>query len=235
MDNLLLWLLLDRDGVSVQLGLFTASWLAAVISFSILPVNQWRPKGEEWESGEGEVDRWALRSVKWFTVLGCILSGIPIVAGCSSMGRPTSRWDIYDESWNLTYTFYGFLVGILFPVIAWLGIAGNVQAANKALCVFLSVGLYPWRAIVRFFRKFGSRVAAGVGIWVALGCLNFFWPALTVILFAIAAYYILTTTRFVEFWLLLAGWFAFAQLCDILAGIWSLFYPPRTPGAGRGN
>ena len=86
--------------------------------------------------------------------------------------------------------------------------------------------------VVRFFRKFGSRVVAGAGIWVALGCLNFFWPALTVILFAIAAYYLLTTTRFVEFWLLLAGWFAFAQLCGVLVGIWSLFYPPRTSDAG---
>ena len=90
MDDLLVWLLVDRDSISAQLGLFTASWLAAAINFFVLPVNLWLPKGEEWESDEGEVGLWALRSVKWFALLGCILSGIPIIAACLSVGRPTN-------------------------------------------------------------------------------------------------------------------------------------------------
>jgi len=229
MGDLVLWLF-DRDGVSAQLGFFFASWLVSVIGGLLWPSKLRRPTEGERESSMYHLDRWAWRSWKWFTLLGGILVGIPLIAGYSGVGRPTSTWDI-DESWNLQFMTWCSLVGMVFPLvassIASLRASRCAQAGDKALDAFLSVGLYPWRAIVRFFEKFGTLVAAGLGMWVALGCLNFFWPALTVVLFAIVACYFLTTTRFAVFWFVLAGWFALAQFCGLLALLWRLLYPPR--------
>jgi len=216
-------LLFEPRGTSLQLGFFTASWVAMVVTFFILPVTLWCPRDDQTEQR-------ALSSVTWFSLLGLGLSGIPLLVG---------RWDSPElsswsgrDTWNRTYIIYGFLVGMVFPSLTWWARATDSRAADSALHAFMTVGLYPWRAIVGFFARYGGKVAAGAGIWVALGCLNFFWPALTILLFLYGVYVVLTTpTQFGFVWFFIAAWFAFAQLCGVLGGIWALLFPSQPGGS----
>jgi hypothetical protein len=219
-DSLFDWLLLG-DGVSWALGFLVACWLAAWVQFPIFVESElWRPRGPRWEPASDGADSWAVRSAFWFLIGGALLFAVPIISALSSRGKGLGTVESW-EAWSAAGMLHGFLVGAALPTLALLLALMRVTAGRSALHVFLLVGLWPWRGLLRFVRRYGGWLAAAGGCWLLFACAGGFWTGGLLLLALVGGYKGLTTTAFGFVWIIFASWFAIAQICGLIVGVWS--------------